>query len=134
MLRQVRKSLLLSLLTLAETLLKVFLIVTSPILFLAQCFEAGITATVTSKIKEHSCLINGFKNFLARNLIGRTVIRPIVFAFLSLLEFIVNVLVLLLWPVLYLAHIIEKNSQNIDDWPPQAKRLYWLHRWMFDRK
>lgn len=127
MLRQIHKSLLLSLLTLAEILIKGFLIISSPILFLAQCFEVGLTAAITSKIKEHSRLINGFKNFLARNLIGRTVIRPIVFAFLSLLEFIVNVLILLLWPVLYLAHIIEKNSQNIDDWPRQAKRLYWLH-------
>ena len=131
MLRHIRKIFLLSLLTFAEILLKVFLIVTTPILFLAQCFEVGLTAAVTTKIREHSRLINGFKNFLARNLLGRTVFRPIVFALLSGLELLVRVLILLLWPVLYLAHIIEENSQNIDDWPAHAKRLYWLRRWIF---
>lgn len=131
MLRRFRKIFLLSLLNLAEILLKGFLIISSPILFLAQCFEVGLTAAVTTKIREHSRLINGFKNFLARNLLGRTVFRPIVFALLTSLELLVRVLILLLWPVLYLAHIIEENSQNIDDWPPQAKRLYWLRRWIF---
>ena len=131
MLRHIRKIFLLSLLTFAEILLKVFLIVTTPILFLAQCFEVGLTAAVTTKIREHSRLINGFKNFLARNLLGRTVFRPIVFALLTSLELLVRVLILLLWPVLYLAHIIEENSQNIDDWPAHAKRLYWLRRWIF---
>ncbi len=76
MLRRFRKNILLFLLPLAEILLKVFLIITSPILFLAQRFEVALTAAVKYKIKEHSHLLVRFKNLLSRNLIGRTVFGP----------------------------------------------------------
>jgi len=132
MLRRFRNHILISLLTLAEVLLKAVFLLVSPVLFLAEVVEYGLPTIIRRKFAHHACLVRKFELFLKRTFIGRYVLSPILLVLLTLAEMFIKVIFILYWPILFVVERFERYMSkryrpcNWKELPPAVRYQFWM--------
>ncbi len=132
MLRRLRNHILISLLTLAEALLKALFLLLSPVLFLAEIVESGLPTVIRRRIARHARFIRRFELFLKRTFIGRYILSPILLVLLTLAEVLIRVIFILYWPILFVVEKFERYMSkryrpcNWKELPPAVRYQFWM--------